>query len=364
MSYDKNTDYQAKIDEAVSQGDYKSAAKYEQSRNEKIEGENLNYKKTNNYSGWLESTDYSDVLREQMSSNAPRKNVADTLRKRIKKASGTQGLTQYAYDDVYNAAVKYIMGGDNFSYEKDAPVYKGGYDREIRDLYAKLEDVKKFSYDPQTDELYKYYKEQYNREGKRAMEDLLGELAMNTGGVASSYAVGAAVQSLDYYNSKLTDKIPQLYTAAYERYLDDIDLTQKQLSLLEKIDSDEYQRYLDSLKQYNADREFSYNTYLDRVDEDFRREELEEKKLSQEREYDYLWEKLNMEKDKNERSWQQQEYENEYKSQQDKINQALKKWQSLGYLDSESAQILGLPVGTHTSDYDYKKAQQYKIYNK
>ena len=29
MSYDKETDYQAKIDEAVKSGDYKSAAQYE-----------------------------------------------------------------------------------------------------------------------------------------------------------------------------------------------------------------------------------------------------------------------------------------------------------------------------------------------
>lgn len=357
MSYNKETDYQAKIDEAVSKGDYKSAAKLEQSRNEKIDGENLNYKKTNNYSGWLDSTDYSDVIREQISSNASRGKVADTLKKRVKKASGTTGLTQYAHDDVYDMAVKYIMGNGNFSYKEEAPQYKSKYDNEIRQLYASLSDIKEFSYDPYSDDLYEYYKKQYNREGKRAMEDLLGELSMHTGGVASSYAVNAAAQSLNYYNQKLTDKIPQLYNDAYERYIDDIERKEKRLSLLTDIVDDEYSRYLDSVTQYNKDREFSYKAYKDDLDYQYQSEE-------DEREYEYLFRKLEEDSKENERKWQQKEYENTRQKERDAISDALERWENLGYLDEESAKVLGLPAGTHTSDYDYKKAQQYKIYNK
>ena len=38
--------------------------------------------------------------------------------------------------------------------------------------------------------------------------------------------------------------------------------------------------------------------------------------------------------------------------------------ENMGYLDKESAEILGLPEGLHTTDYDYKRAQQYKMYSK
>ena len=357
MSYNKETDYQAKINEAAAKGDYESAAKYEQSRNEKIDGENLNYKKTNNYSGWLNTTDYSNVIRSQISSNASKGAVADTLKKRVQKASGTVGLTQYAYDDVYDEAVRYIMGNRNFSYSEKAPEYNSKYDSEIKNLYKLLSDVKQFSYDPYSDELYEYYKKQYNREGKRAMEDLLGELAIRTGGVASSYAIGAAAQSLDYYNQKLTDKIPELYNDAYERYLDDIERKEKSISLLAQLQSDEYERYLDSITQYNKDREFSYKVYQDSLEDDYTR-------WKDEKETEYLYEKLSQEEKESERKWQQQQYENETQKEKDEISNALKKWQNLGYLDDESAQILGLPKGIHTSDYDYKRAQQYKIYNK
>jgi len=98
MSYNKDTDYQAKINEAVASGDYVSAAKYEQSRNEKIDKENLGYEKTNRYSGWLDTTDYSVKLKNQMSAGASKKAVSDTLKKRVEKASGTDGLIKYAAD--------------------------------------------------------------------------------------------------------------------------------------------------------------------------------------------------------------------------------------------------------------------------
>ena len=41
MSYNKDIDYQKKIDESVNAGDYKAAAKYEKERNEKIDGEDF-----------------------------------------------------------------------------------------------------------------------------------------------------------------------------------------------------------------------------------------------------------------------------------------------------------------------------------
>lgn len=337
MSYNKDTDYQAKINEAVKAGDYESAAKYEQSRNEKIDNENLGYEKTNRYSGWLDKTDYSDVIRNQISSGATRDDVSKTLKKRVAKASGTDGLTQYAYDDVYDMAVKYIMGSGGYSFSEKKPEYKNSYDKELKRLYNKLSSISEFRYDPYEDDLYEYYRKQYIREGKRAMEDLLGELSANTGGVISSYAASAASQGLDYYNTKLTDKIPELYDDAYERYLDRIGLYESDFERLKELSDSEYEKYLDSVDIYQKDREFDYERLRDTIEDEVMQEKND-------REYEQLLRKLVIEEE-------QQAYKN-----------ALEKWKVLGYLDSESAKILGLPAGLHTSDYDYKKAQQYKLY--
>lgn len=318
MSYNKEIDYQSKINDAVANGDYKSAAKYEQSRNEKIDSEGLNYEKTNRYSGWLDSTDYSNVLKKQMSSGASKSSVSDTLKKRISKASGTDGLTQYAYDDVYDEAIRYIMGNGVFI---ERPTYKNSYERDISRLLEKLLNTKSFSYNPYDDDLYEFYRQQYIREGDRAMEDLLGELSASTGGVASSYAVSAAAQARENYNRKLTDKIPQLYEDAYERYIDGIEKDESTLKLLQALSDGEYDRYLDSIELYNKERELDYKREADAREE-------------------------------------------EYNQSRDSVDNALAKWKALGYLDEESARILGLPAGLHTTDYDYKKAQQYKIYSK
>ena len=360
MSYNKDIDYQEKINEAVKIGDYKSAAQYEKSRNEKIDGENLGVEKTNRFGGWLEDTDYSIKLREQMGSGASKKTVADTLAKRVDKAKGTEGLIKYARDDVYDEAVRYIMSGNTFSYQEKAPEYKSSYDDDIRRLLSEITKTKKFSYNPLEDELYEYYKKEYQREGDLAMEDILGSLAINTGGVASSYATSAAMQGRNYYSEKLTDKIPELYVSAYERYLDELGIKGDNLEALLDIRDTDYEIYKDSLNQYNKDREFEYKKFLDEQDyesylreEEREREELEYEKFLDNREYEkYLSEEA------------KKDAENEEEKRQSNIKLALDKWKALGYLDEESAKILGLPSGLHTSDYDYKKAQQYKIYQK
>lgn len=58
-SFDQNTDYQALINDAVSRGDYMSAAKYEQQRNAKINaGYGNGYNTTNYYTGYLNGSNY------------------------------------------------------------------------------------------------------------------------------------------------------------------------------------------------------------------------------------------------------------------------------------------------------------------
>ncbi len=386
MSYDKNIDYQEKINEAVKAGDYESAAQYEKLRNEKIDSENLDYEKTNRFSGWLDTTDYSAKLRQQMDSGASKKTVSDTLGKRVQKASGTEGLSQYAKDDIYDEAVRYIMGEGSFPYQEQAPSYQPKYDNQVEKLLKELTEVRKFSYNPLEDELYKYYKKEYEREGERAMEDILGELATNTGGVASSYAAGVAAQSRNYYNEKLTDKIPMLYEDAFERYLEEIGIKEDTLKMLLDMREDDYNIYKDSVSQYNKNREFEYEKFLNEQDYEkyLREEERKDAEFAYEKEKDdrdFAYKKETDDRDftyKKETDNRDFEYkksiddrehedylaEKAEKEEENRIKWAVEKWQTLGYLDKESAEILRLPEGLTTSDYEYKKAQKYKIYNK
>ena len=136
-----------------------------------------------------------------------------------------------------------------------------------------------------------------------------------------AFTLSAAAQARENYNRKLTDKIPQLYEDAYERYIDGIEKDESTFKLLQALSDGEYKRYLDSIELYNKERELDYKREADAREE-------------------------------------------EYNQSRDSVDKALAKWKVLGYLDEESARILGLPAGLHTTDYDYKKAQQYKIYSK
>lgn len=267
MAYDKNKDYTTLINDAVNSGDYYSAAQYERQRNEKITNEGLDYATTNRFSGWLDDTDYSTILKDQMASGASADTVSETLKKRTQKAAGTEGLQQYAYDDTYNTAMDYILNYNNksnqeFSYDT-APSWTSKYTDQINSLVSKLLNRDSFSYDYKTDPTYQQYAETYQREGNRAMQDTMAEAAAQTGGLASSYAVTAANQANNNYMAQLADKIPELEQLAYSRYQDDLSNDLSNLSVLQSLDSTDYSRYQDDLNQYNTDRSFNYGIYSD-----------------------------------------------------------------------------------------------------
>ena len=80
-AYDANTDYSKLIADAAAKGDYKSAAQYEQLRNQKIAGTGSSYAQTNNYAGWLD-TDYSTLGQQQMADGASWQDVLTTYNNR------------------------------------------------------------------------------------------------------------------------------------------------------------------------------------------------------------------------------------------------------------------------------------------
>ena len=274
VKYDKDVDYQALINEAVGKGDYRTAAQYEQQRNAKIadldaSGTNTyNATTTNKYGGWLDQTDYAAQLKDMMAAGANATDVANTLGKRVEKASNTEGMSQWVYDDVYKDAMDYITNYtskptfDSSSYEDDRPTYTSSYSSQIDQLLNEILNREDFSYNAETDPLFQQYQKQYQREGQRSMNDTLASVASSAGGM-NSYAITAAQQANDYYASQLGDKIPELYQMAYEMYLNDKASKVEDLGLLQSMDSTQYNRYRDTMSDWRDDRDFAYTQYRD-----------------------------------------------------------------------------------------------------
>lgn len=167
----------------------------------------------------------------------------------------------YAGDikDLYNRQKNY----GSYDYGLPAPEYNNRYDQQIQDMLTALTNREDFSYDLANDQLYSQYKKQYAREGQRATDNALASAAAASGGIPSSYAVGAATTAGDYYAAQLTDKIPELYQLAYNKYLNDYNMQLSDLSAVQGAEQSDYDKFLNEMQQYNTDRSFDYNAWMD-----------------------------------------------------------------------------------------------------
>ena len=85
------------------------------------------------------------------------------------------------------------------------------------------------------DEYINRYNGMYERNGRRAMQDTLGEISARTGGLASSYAGAVAQETYDNYMAQLADRYPELAKAAYSMYQIDQAEAAKEAAALAEI---------------------------------------------------------------------------------------------------------------------------------
>ena len=99
-----------------------------------------------------------------------------------------------------------------------------------------------FDYDPNEDIVFQSYKDQYGREGDRAMRNAIGSMSGLTGGYANSAAVTAGAQQRQYWGDQLMDRIPELAAQAYERYVGDFDRNNQALNSVMGLDDMTFER--------------------------------------------------------------------------------------------------------------------------
>lgn len=163
------------------------------------------------------------------------------------------------------------------------PTYSATYDQPLQQLYAQITQRPGFTYDPNSDGLYRQYRDSYTHQGRLAMMDTMGEAAGLTGGYGSSYSQAAGQQAYNQYLTELNALMPELYDRAYQRYSDEGTRLMEQYGLLSQQAQTEYDRYLDSLGQYwnnlnyhtqQADTEYQrgYDSWYQQYQESLRAE--------------------------------------------------------------------------------------------
>lgn len=91
---------------------------------------------------------------------------------------------------------------------------------------------------------YQSLADRYGNNGRMSMQDVLGQVAARTGGLASSYATTAAQQQYNQYMAQLEEVARQMYSQERGDIMDTA-------NLYRNLANDEYGRYRDSLADYN-----------------------------------------------------------------------------------------------------------------
>lgn len=125
----------------------------------------------------------------------------------------------------------------------DLPTYNSEY---MDQLNALAQQLASMNYDDWTKgSQYQALADRYGASGRMSMQDVLGQVASRTGGLASSYATTAAQQQYNQYMAQLEEVARQLYSQERGDLMDSA-------SLYRNLANDEYDRYRDSLSDYNA----------------------------------------------------------------------------------------------------------------
>ena len=258
--------------------------------------------------------------------------AANELRKSYGNYSGQGDGSAYVSEGKIPTQIDNLLDQMNsygsFSYDTAAPTYENQYAQYQQELLDKILNREDFGWSKETDPLYSTYKKSYLREGDRAQQNALAQASAASGGRPSSYAVTAASQAGDYYAGQLNDIIPTLYQQAYDRYLNEYSMMQQDLGAVNTQEQLDYQKYLDSLSQYNTDRNFAYNQYLD----DYSRLQSNLAALQSQDAVDYgrYLDQITMQQQREERDYTRQQTET-----QQAFDNAMAMYQLYGYVPEQ-----------------------------
>ena len=118
-----------------------------------------------------------------------------------------------------------------------------------------------FQYNMSSDPLYQQYKELYQRQGKLAMKDTIGQAAAMNGGYGSSYGQMAGQQMYDSKLQQLNDRVPELYNLALSKYQADGEQLLNRFNLASSMEGQDYNRYQDALSAWQNERDYATNRY-------------------------------------------------------------------------------------------------------
>lgn len=183
-----------------------------------------------------------------------RRNMADAIamKKAAIKNNAVNGALAGALGGAVGGALNYGNSGGNSGggYTRvempvdvgALPTFNSSY---LDQLNALARQLTSMNYEDWTKgSQYQSLADRYGNNGRMSMQDVLGQVAARTGGLASSYATTAAQQQYNQYMAQLEEVARQMYSQERGDIMDTA-------NLYRNLANDEYGRYRDSLADYN-----------------------------------------------------------------------------------------------------------------
>lgn len=146
--------------------------------------------------------------------------------------------------------------------KKNETGYQSQYQDQLKGIMQRISQRQPFNYDLNGDALYKQYADQYQKQGRMAMMDTMGQAQAMTGGYGNSYAQNVGQQAYNGYLQQMNNFIPELYQMALNKYQLEGDDLLNQYSMLSAQDNADYAKHRDTVADQQWQAEF---------DEDVRR---------------------------------------------------------------------------------------------
>lgn len=207
--------------------------------------------------------------------------------------------------------------------------YQSAITPQLQAQFEAIMNRQPFQYDLGSDPMFQQASDLYVQQGRRAMQDAIGEAVGLTGGYGNSYAQGVGQAAYGNYLQQLGALAPQYQQQAYARWQQEgADMADRYNMLAAREESD-YGRYQDALNNYWAEVDRAqqaennlynreYGEHMDKLAYAQQQAEFAQKQ----KEYDQSYAQQQAE-------WQQQlkEYDQNYAQQQAEWAQQQAEWQ-------------------------------------
>lgn len=147
--------------------------------------------------------------------------------------------------------------------ENNAPgEFQSQYSDDIQNIINSIKNREQFKTDDVfKSDLYTTMRDQAIQNGQKSMRDTMGSATAATGGYGSTYSQAAGQQAYDNALSNFNNTTLDIYDRVYNQYLQEGQELYNQLNMYNNQDSIDYNRYRDTVADYQADRNYYASRY-------------------------------------------------------------------------------------------------------